>query len=185
MIGTYTAETLDMNGHVTRIARYDASDTLLQQSDRAFDRRGRHYRTTDMRYDQSGSLADAVTTLERRRTNQVTKVTDARGNATTSTFDAFHRVSTVTDALGNIRTNTYDLNGNVTAWSIQETDGTSRQAQTSTSTAARPRPCTEIPGGWEPEGSRDVAGWGAFLRYLKKGRFGNPCGCLSPIRESA
>ena len=125
VIGRYTAETLDMNGHVTRIARYDASDTLLQQSDRAFDRRGRHYRTTDMRYDQSGSLADAVTTLERRRTNQVAKVTDARGNATTSTFDAFHRVSTVTDALGNIRTNTYDLNGNVTAWSIQETDGTS------------------------------------------------------------
>jgi len=124
-LGHYTTWTYDKNGNVTEVARYASGDTLMQRSTRYFDERGRQWKTSDLRKDPSQTYSDAVTTITRLKTGQVASVTDARSNTTTYDFDDWLRVDTVTDAEGNETTLTRDDNGNVLAWSIEETDGAS------------------------------------------------------------
>ncbi len=121
----YTKYTLDDAGNVTKIQRYDSSNTELQRSTRYFDERGRHWKTSDLRKQPGTTYSDAVTTMTRLKTGQVSKITDALSNDTLFDYDAAGRRIEVEDAMGNVVTSTLDKNGNVTATSIEEIDGAS------------------------------------------------------------
>lgn len=124
-LGNYTAWALDRNGHVTEEARKDASDVTLLRRSSYFDERGRLWKLSDLRQDPGSTYADAVTVLQRTKTGQVATSTDARSKVTTFTYDAAGRCTKVTDPAGNERSSTLDADGNVTAWSVKDEDGSS------------------------------------------------------------
>ena len=122
-VGHYTEWELDKNGNITKVTRRNSSNTELQRESHYFDERNRHWKTSALFKDPSGTYSDAVTIIERLKTGQVKVVTNPRGKDTTYGYDTALRRTTVTDALGNQVSYTLDDNGNPTAWSIKEYDG--------------------------------------------------------------
>jgi RHS repeat-associated protein len=122
-LGNYTEHELDKNGNTTKIQRKNSSNTELQRRTQYFDERNRLWKTSDLFKYGTTTNSDAVTTIERFKTGQVKKVTDPRGNDTTTVLDAAGRVISVEDGMGNKTSYTLDENGNQIAWEIDEFDG--------------------------------------------------------------
>ncbi len=122
-IGHYAEVSLNKNGRVTRLRRYDSADVLLQERNYDYDERGRLWEISDVHKDPGTTYSNAVTEVERFKTGHVKTITNARGKDTTYEYDNAWRRTKVTDALGNKTTWTLDKNGNPTAWSIEEVVG--------------------------------------------------------------
>ena len=121
----YTVWTYDKSGRVTETARKDSSDNPLLRSTSYYDERGRHWKTSDLRKDPGTTHSDAVTTTARKKTGHVHTVTDARSTVTTYAYDNAWRRTRITDAFGNYTDCTFDANGNATAWTVHDEDGSS------------------------------------------------------------
>jgi len=120
-----TAFTFDKNGNVTQVQRKDSTDTELQRASYEYDTRNRRWKLSALFQEGATTHADAVTTWERLKTDQLFKITSPSGAVTTLTRDAALRLTKVTDDLGNETRYTLDANGNRTKISLKEINATS------------------------------------------------------------
>ena len=119
----YTETEYDKNGNATKVTRKNSSDAVLQRESSFFDERNRKWKTSALYEDPGTTYSDAVTTIERLKTNQIKKVTNPRSKITTNDYDNALRLTKTTDAMGNFVEYTLDKNGNREAWEITEKDG--------------------------------------------------------------
>ncbi|MEW8089888.1 MAG: RHS repeat-associated core domain-containing protein [Candidatus Thiodiazotropha endolucinida] len=105
--GEYIRYTLDAMGN--RIAEniYDASGTLLQKTDLAYDALARLAELADSKNQVTAFLYDA--------NGNLTQTTDAKLNPTAQTYDALDRLKQQTDALDGTTQYTYDAQDNLTS----------------------------------------------------------------------
>ncbi|MCG7882350.1 MAG: EndoU domain-containing protein [Candidatus Thiodiazotropha endolucinida] len=105
--GEYLRYMLDAMGN--RIAEniYDASDTLLQKTDLAYDALARLAELADSKNQTTSFLYDA--------NGNLTQTTDAKLNPTAQTYDALDRLKQQTDALDGTTQYTYDAQDNLTS----------------------------------------------------------------------